>query len=325
VVKRGLTLCCLLLACATREGTVLVAHDLDAASEDLRDADEAEAESETEPEDAARDAASDAGSADTRGRCRIGGNPDGFNESFSGSALNATRWLIAHGPVSHAGKRTPGGFARENVSVENGSLVLRVRGDQYDGPVRGVDADGRPLASERRSAAAVATRDMFASATYQAQGRFVGPSGVEVALWFTRDDEQQGAITLATPGRDGDTPSYAFVHMASRDGATSFEHQFALAASFDDRASHILRFDWYTTVDNAVDFWIDNARRFQSKSSLPSRRAGRLWIVAWLREGTPAPFDTAEIQVENAFVTPFGNDGDLCVDGELAGPFLTLP
>jgi hypothetical protein len=47
--------------------------------------------------------------------------------------------------------------------------------------------------------------------------------------------------------------------------------------------------------------------------------------VAWLRDTSPAAFDTAEIHVESAFVTPFGNDGDICVDGELEGPFLTLP
>jgi hypothetical protein len=38
-----------------------------------------------------------------------------------------------------------------------------------------------------------------------------------------------------------------------------------------------------------------------------------------------AYFDTAEVRIENAFVTPFGNTGDVCVDGELQGPSLTLP
>jgi hypothetical protein len=206
-----------------------------------------------------------------------------------------------------------------------GALVLRVRGDQYEGPVRAPDGEGRPLATGKRSAAALVTRDLFASATYQAQGRFTGPAGVEVALWFARDDESEGSISISIPGLDGRTPSYAFVSMYTRDGSSSAGTEFALGASLEDRASHILRFDWYTTPNNAAVFWVSDMQRFSSMRSLPSRKAGRLWIVAWLREGAAAAFDTAEIRVERAFVRPLGNDGDECTDGELAGPFLVLP
>lgn len=324
-----------LLACDTREGTVLIVQsertdaeapepELDAALDGGADSSDDDAglddasldEAGLEPVDAR---------VDTRGRCRISGSRDGFVEAFSSAALDPTRWLVADGPVEFAGQRALGGFARGNVSVEAGALVLRVRGDNYEGPVRAPDRDGRPLSSGKRSAAAVATRDLFASATYQVQGRFVGPPGVELALWFTRDDDSTGAIDLATPGLDGNAPSYAFARMRTRDASSSASTELALGASLDDRASHILRFDWYTTANNAAVFWVDDTQRHQSVKSLPSRRAGRFWIVAWLKDGTPAPFDTAEIRVESTFITPFGNDGDLCTDGELEGPFLVLP
>jgi hypothetical protein len=316
MVRALCVLVCLWSACSTREGTVLIASepDADLPTEEARDA------GEGEHVDAALDAA-----VDTRGRCRVGGSRDGFHETFSGGALDPSRWLIAHGPVALAGQRAAGGFARDNVNLKDGVLVLSVRGDQYTGPVRSVDRDGLPLGSGKRSAAALVTRDLFASATYQVQGHFAGPSGVEVALWFARDDDPSGAITLATPGLDNGTPSYGFVRMQTRDGAATFSNDFALGTSLDDRASHILRFDWYTTAENAAVFWIDDERRFQSTRNLPSRKAGRMWIVAWLREGAAAPFETAEVQLEIAFVTPFGNDGDECVDGELEGPFLSLP
>jgi hypothetical protein len=319
MVRGPLVLACLALcACAALEGTVLIARDgeLDAAQQE-------------EPLDAGPEAGQDSGETGdnesaTRGRCRVSGSRDGFYEDFS-TPLSASRWLVASGPIELGGRRAPGGFARDNVGLDMGALVLRVRGDQYEGPVRAADGDGRPLASGKHSAAALVTRDLFASATYQVQGRFAGPAGVEVALWFVRDDDSEGAITISTPGLDGPTPSYAFVSMHTRDGSSSTGSEFALGASLDDRAAHILRFDWYTTADNAAAFWVDDMRRFSSTRSLPSRKAGRLWIVAWLREGAAAPFDTAEIRVENAFVTPFGNDGDECTDGELAGPFLVLP
>jgi hypothetical protein len=283
------------------------------------DAGEADA-GESQPAEAGAEAG-----AKVRGVCRIGGAPDGFYDSFTGAALRAENWLVAHGPVHFAGQRAQGGFAHDNVSVEGGALLLRVRGDRYEGPVRSVDASGRALSSGKRSAAAVATRDLFASATYQVAGRFVGPPGVQVALWFVRDDESAGAIDMGVPGMSGGQPSYAHVHLRSRDASSSSENQFALQSSLDDGASHILRFDWYTTNDNVASFWVDDMQRWQTGRSLPSGRAARLWIVAWVPDDAPADFDTADIRIENAFITPFANAGDRCSDFELLGPFLTEP
>lgn len=300
-MKRALAL--LLASCAPLEGDVLIARDAGAAADDA--------------------AAIDSGAPDTRGLCRIGGSDDGFYENFDGAALDGERWLVAHGPVTFAGLR--GSFARDNVEVAGGALVLRVRGDLYSGPVRAIDATGRALASGARSGAAVATRDLFASATYQVQGRLSGPEGIEVAIRFVRDDDAEGALDIATPGLGEGTPSYRHVRMRSRDARISSELQFELAQGLDDGDPHILRFDWYTTRDNAAAFWVDDAHRWSTEEALPSRRAGRMWIVAWLPDDGPAAFDTAEIRVDNAFVTPFGNDGDLCTDGELAGPALIAP
>lgn len=329
MVKR-LAAVLLLSACTLEEGVVLIARDAGAGSGLEPDASVGDADAGL-PEDAETLADADrAADADAqpvpRGVCRIGGADDGFYENFTGSALSAEHWLVAHGPVRFAGQSAQGGFVRDNVSVEDGALVLRVRGDRYTGSVRGIDATGRPLTHGRRTAAAVATRDLFASATYQVQGRLAGPLGVEFALWFVRDDDKSGAIDIATPGTNPSGQlSSAHVRMRSRDAASASENQFALTAPISATTSHILRFDWYTTANNAVRFWVEDDERWQTDRSLPSTRAGRLWLVAWVPDSAAADFDTAEIRIENAFVTPFGNDGDRCSDYELAGPFLTEP
>lgn len=323
MVKRALGICVALSACGPLEGTVLIARDagIDAGGD---------AEEETPIDAGANEDAREAGEASadagnvTRGLCRTGSSKDGFYENFA-MPLNPNRWLLANGPVEVAGLSAQGGYARDNVNIEAGTLIMRVRGDQYDGPVRSRDREGKPLASGKRSAAALVTRDLFTSATYQMQGRFVGPPGVEVALWFVRDDDSEGAIMIGTPGLDGTAPSYAFVSMHTRDGSASAGSEFALGTSFDDRASHILRFDWYTTANNAAVFWVDDVQRFQVTRNLPARKAGRLWIVARVRDGAAAAFDTAEIRIENAFVTPFGYGDVECTDGELAGPSLVSP
>jgi hypothetical protein len=327
-----------LAACAPVEGTVLIARGSDArADAEPGDADagpeldadalqDAALERDADAQLGAPDAAaSPDGASELRGECRIESAAQGIYDSFSGATLDAKLWLVAHGPVAFAGQRAQGGFARDNVRVQDGALVLSVRGDRYQGAVRSVDAQGNALATGRRSGAAVASRDLFGSATYQAEGRFVGPAGVELALWFVRDDDSTGAIDIGTPGRSAGQPSHAHVRMRSRGAGTSSEQQFALTQGFDDGAAHILRFDWYTTSQHAVRFWVDDEPRWLSERNLPSPRAGRLWIVAWVPDDAAADFDTAELRIENAFITPFGNDGDRCIDYELRGPFLIDP
>jgi hypothetical protein len=310
MVKWSLVLLLACQGCALVEGDVLIARDAQVSS----------------PIDGGMSAQPDASGAtsepNNRGACRIGGAKDGFHDGFGGDALDANTWLVAHGPITFAQASARGGFARDNVQVSGGALVLRVRGDLYDGDVRSIDAAGRPLASGRRSAAAVVTRDLFASGTYQIEGRFTGPPPVEVAVWLVRDDDSQGAIDISTPGRNGAERSYSHVHMRSRDASAASENQLALAQTLDDGAAHILRFDWYTTAMSAVSFWVDDELRWQTARRLPPKAAGRMWIVAWVPDDAAADFDTAEIRIDNAFVTPFGNAGDLCVDGELTGPFL---
>ena len=113
--------------------------------------------------------------------------------------------------------------------------------------------------------------------------------------------------------------------MRTRDASTANDVQFALGKTLDDGSAHILRLDWYTTAQKSVSFWIDDELRAKSLQSLPPTAAGRLWIVAWIPTDARADFDTAEIRLDNAFITPFGNSGDLCSEGELTGPNLVLP
>ena len=338
----SLWLLCWLAGCSARVVTVLIAEQADAqpvASE--RDAareldartDERDAGPPTPTSDArAGDgAATDAG-APLAAACRIDGASSGFYETFADSVL-ADTWLIAHGTHSFAGRTPRGGFVRDNVALRDGALVLTVRGDRYAGSVRGFSSTGVALADGKRSGAALVTRDVFASGTYQVEGRFVGPPGVELAIWVMGDDDVRGGIDIALPGQtaagaDAAVASYAAVRMqtrSSRAAGAGELNQLALAQSLDDGQAHILRFDWYTTATPAVQFWVDDMPRWSADSNLPDGATRRLWIVAWLPDDQPADFDSAEIRIENAFVTPFGNSGDRCTAGTLSSPGLVPP
>ena len=339
MVRLLLWLALALAGCSARAVTVLIARDggvesdVDAARERGEGSSAADASSPGLAPDARSADAQPADLGVQRSAvCRIDGAPSGFYENFAGSVLS-DNWLVAHGTHSFAGRTPRGGFVRDNVALRDGALVLTVRGDRYTGSVRGISSTGAALADGRRSGAAVATQDLFASGTYQVAGRFVGPPGVELAVWVMGDDDEAGGIDSALPGQlgsgvDAGRASYAAVRMrtrSSRAAGAGELFQLALAQSLDDGQAHILRFDWYTTATPAVQFWLDDMPRWSATTSLPDGATRRLWIVAWLPDDQPADFDSAELRVENAFITPFGNDGDRCTAGTLRSPGLVAP
>lgn len=281
----------LLTACSV-EGVVLVvvpgAPDASLDAEAARDADVV-LDVQAPPLDAQPEAAIVEAALAPVGVCRIGSASDGFYDSFPDGPLDA-RWLVADGVQSFAS------FRREQVAVTQGTLVLTATPE---------------------AGAAIVTRDLFGSATYQVQGRV--SDGAQLSVWWRRDDDADGTIQIASPGQGG---NFSLVQMRTHDGTASSENQFALGASLNDGSDHILRFDRYTTASPSTAFWVDDQPRWSATTSLPTSRAGRLWIVAWPRD---PDFDSAVIRITNAFVTPFGNSGDRCTDGELSGPGLLPP
>jgi hypothetical protein len=332
--------CWLAAGCSARVATVLIAREpRDAQVTDAGTAiSELDARAQVEdsgPSPSADDAAADTSVATEAGSlpgaCRIEGASSGFYETFAGSALDDD-WLVAHGTHSFAGRTPRGGFVRDNVAVRDGDLILTVRGDRYVGPVRGFSSSGEALSDGRRSGAAVVTRNLFASGTYQVEGRFVAPPGVELAMWMMADDDSAGGIDIAVPGllttgASAGSNSYGAVRMqtrTSRAAAASALNQLLLDQSLDDGQAHILRFDWYTTAMPSVQFWLDDMPRWSSNTHLPDGTTRRMWIVAWLPGDAPADFESAEVRVNNAFITPFGNDGDRCSASTIVGPGLAL-
>lgn len=322
---RGLALTFLLVAaCAPVGGTVLVRSDgsaeggaaFDASAPPAAQRGDASASDGTALEAAV---AEDAAPPTIESACRIAGASSGFFEEFTSATLDGARFLLAHGGATIAGRTPHGGFLRENVALRDGALVLSVRGDAYAGALRGFAATGARRADGRRTAAAVATRDLFASATYSATFLLRAPPGVEVGLFVLRDAEPLEWLEIASRG--GELAGRVRMRSARADGSGG-ESELALPASAD--ALHSLRFDWYTNPREAVRFWIDDVPQQLSDQPAPEGRAGRLWLLAWVPDDAPADFDTAELRIERAFITPFGNDGDRCVEAPVPPP-LTLP
>jgi hypothetical protein len=255
---------------------------------------------------------------------------DGFLDPFDGSALRADNWLVAHGNVEVAGERSLGGFVRENLAVRNGKLILTVRGDAYTGSIRGIDRDGKMRANGQRTGAAIATRDLFMSATYQWEGKLAAAAGIKLVLAVMRDDPEDGMIAITAPGlTSGGAPSYAFASAYVRSPvAAPVTRQIALPSPLDDGDNHSLRFDWHAgpgpTSPPAADFW-HGPDNLQTLTGDAPARAGRAWLLAFVPDGAVADFDTVDIEISTAFITPFGETRDRCTDGELMSPVLETP
>ena len=108
---------------------------------------------------------------------------DVFCDDFSGSAPDPAKWLIAEknwgGTVTENGITADynGGVLAENVALRDGCLVLTGYGNQYDGAVRGINRDGTRRADGKRCGAAIATREYFASGSYEIRARIAPELG----------------------------------------------------------------------------------------------------------------------------------------------------
>jgi hypothetical protein len=271
----------------------------------------------------------DGGSQPGVGDCKILGG-QGFVEQFTGPALDATRWLVAHGNEPMLGETSTGGFVRENVRIEDNKLVLTVRGDLYQGSsVRGFAADGTRRSDGKRTGAAIATRNLFQSATYQWEGRLSSEPGVKLVLAVRRAPVDESALAISAPGLDGATRSYGFVEaLLAPGGAQEKRYQLRVATRLDDGNPQSLRFDWHSGGPGISHYYTDfqdgSGSLLNVQDPQPAR-AGRLWLAAFVPEGAPADFDTAEVRIETAFITPFAEGNDACTNGELPPGMLVAP
>ena len=106
---------------------------------------------------------------------------DVFFDDFTGTALNSSAWLYAEKAWGAGGNN--GGVVHDNVSVTDGVLRLEGHGDNYTGPVPGVDKYGARVARVTRVGAAIATTNYFASGRYEVRLQLPQHLGAVAALW----------------------------------------------------------------------------------------------------------------------------------------------
>jgi len=264
--------------------------------------------------------------------------PDIFYDDFSGAKLDTNKWLVAF--KQWGGNNANGGVLPQNVSVDNGKLVIEAYGDQYTGDVRGINKDYSLRPNGKRVGGAIATKDYFASGRYEVRMKLAPSFGVASAIWtFHYQEFGQGdplyqekpvggedyyavnhEIDMEFPGRPGPNhQNFAFdrgllnTWVGENDDEYTTEYA-SFGQALNDGQFHTYRFDWHTgdaTEQKRVDFYIDDVLVHTATDHVPTI-ASRLWIGAWFPRdwaGTPN-FDTETLDVDWVKITPFEEEGD---------------
>ena len=253
---------------------------------------------------------------------------DVFYDDFSSGTLDPDKWLVAYknwgGKVTENGEKVDynGGVIPQNVSVQNGKLVLTGNGNLYQGDLKGVNKDGSQRADGKRTGAAIATKEYYASGSYEVVAKVSPELGACSAIWTFEYEENwdTGAITnheidIEMPGRpnaEKTNQSYQYALCNTWIGENEGEYRTGytdIGINQADGAFHKYRFDWHTGDENEearVEFYFDDVLVYTSKEYIPTN-AGRLWLGLWFPNswaGTP------DFEIDSVKITPFHEAGD---------------
>ncbi len=263
---------------------------------------------------------------------------DVFFDDFDGTELDSDKWLVAF--KQWGGANANGGVHPENVSVDNGKLIIEAHGNNYTGDLMGINKDYSVRSDGKRVGGAIATKDYFASGDYEIRMKVVPQYGVASAIWtfqyaeyYPGDPEYidkpvggedyyavNHEIDIEMPGRPGsahtgfDFDTVLFNTWTGENNDEYTVNYTDVGAPQDDGQWHTYQFKWHTGDDNEtrrVEFYIDGVLKNTTTTDVPTN-AGRLWIGAWFPNGwTGTPnFDTDYLEVDWVRITPYAEDGD---------------
>jgi hypothetical protein len=267
-------------------------------------------------------------------------SPEVFYDKFEGT-LNTDVWEKMHtlwGQPANAALQH-GGVIRENVSTQSGYAVLKALGDQYEGPLRGVQGHSKRLGGVLKS------RKRFASGRYEIKMKVLQVADVGVVstawtFWYKEithaqfpeafdkalahgNVPQADVITLnheidiEVKGKDLSNPVFTnWIGLTEPE----YESEHISGDPLLDNQFHIYRWDWHTGGDGItpeVMYYIDEKLIKVSTQNVPYIAAyfnvGN-WFAWWAGNddgsyNSPS-FNSRDMLVDWVKITPFHEPGD---------------
>ncbi|MCD0490538.1 glycoside hydrolase family 16 protein [Pedobacter sp. MC2016-14] len=256
-------------------------------------------------------------------------------------SLDENKWEKLHQVwgVSSVATYIHGGVIRENAFTRDGKAVLRALGDQYDGPLRGVNGQSKRLGG------VIKTKQRFASGRYEVRMKVLQAAdmGVLSAAWtffykeLTAASDPTAYQKALNHGNIANNGKIILNHEIDIEvkgvnladplftnwiGEASAEHvsQKVRTQRFDDNAYHIFRWDWHTGgggQEAVVNYYIDGQLITSSNTQVPYRASyfnvGN-WFAWWAGNDTGSykvpNFGTREMLVDWVKITPFNEAND---------------
>ncbi len=255
---------------------------------------------------------------------------DGFSDDFTSAKLDSSKWLTAEknwgGTVEADGKTVDynGGVISENVEVRDGNLILTGLGNQYEGELHGINRDGTEREDGKRCGGAIATKEYYASGSYEIRAKIAPVLGCCSAMWtFEYEEDYNGdtlqitnhEIDIEFPGRD-ENDDFSLSHVLCTTWVTEedYKTKSVPCGNQADGNFHTYRFDWHTGSDAEtprVEYYFDDELIHTAYEYIPTNES-RFWLGLWFPKywaGTP-DFETTEFVIDYVKITPFHEPGD---------------
>lgn len=240
------------------------------------------------------------------------------------AGLDPETWLV----VDKAWGGDNGGLVPENVEIQDGVLLLHAHGDAYEGEVVGHND------RTTRVGAGIATRDYYASGSYEVHARIPEASGAASAFWTfhyvehfpseeeyweepsrVRNSEIDWEFPTALQSGDSNDPiSFDNARVNSWGGKLGGEgaHHPGRVEIINDGQFHTYGIDWHSGGDGELPrvLWtIDGEEVYRHEGALfgqdniPSQ-ASRFWLGIWF------PASGYKEQLDGQYVDRVGWAGD---------------
>ena len=210
-----------------------------------------------------------------------------------------------------------GGVVRDNVYRAGGVLRVRSCGDNYTGPVRGVDRFGNPTEVSKCIGGCWVTRDYYGPGSYRVTAKLPPNVGACSAFWtfhyeeaslgtplynqliadglVMEGNEEDGYYAVRNHEIDIETPT-ALEDNQNQEDVSYLNARFnvwrgetdgtytatpvAHAINIGDGNFHEFRFDWVLSPSPKVDFYIDGQLYKTHTTNIPDI-PGRFWVGVW--------------------------------------------
>lgn len=193
-----------------------------------------------------------------------------FHEDFS-EGIDPNKWSIANqkwGGTNH------GGVIYQNVNLtKNGELLITANGDNYEGPLVGIDRD-----NGKRTGGAIFTNQSFGPGSFEVRAKIMPRFGATSAFWTYNYLNGINSEIDFEFNVNNDFSTVWLTNWLTEQDYINNTHKSDFV--HNDNEFHVYRFEWHTLPTPYIEYYIDDVLVHTENTKVPTMSA-RFWIGVW--------------------------------------------